>query len=387
MLLINLYMLISKLQLSPIRFLRRDLAKKKKRRAMLLNKKLPFMMRFRLRILFQNTSAYVILSIGIFFGGIIAIFGFMFGPLLDDYANLIVNEKICDYQYVLYNQAETDSKEAEKYCLQSLDSTMPGYLTDEISIYGIEDDSAYINKDIPEGQVLVSEGILKKFKLNAGDSISLKEAYSDKSYDFVIADAYPYSASLAVFMNKDEFIEKFDKDEDYFTGYFSDEELEDIDEKDILTIVTESDLTKVSDQMKNSMGEFMSLFKYFGGIMLALLMYLMTKQVIEKNAQSIAMTKILGFRDGEISRLYLLMTGIVVLIAMALTIPLTDTILRCIFESYLYKEVSGYIPYIVSKSCYVYTSIICLGCFLIVTVFMFIKIGKIKKSEALKNVE
>jgi len=387
MIVINLYMLIDKLKISPIRFLRRDLAKKKKRRAMLLNKKLPFLMRFRLRILFQNISVYITLMLGIFLGSVIAVFGFMYGPLLVDYADMIVEEKICNYQYVLMEQIETDTEGAEKYCIEELNLTKKGYLTDEVSVYGIDQGSLYITKDIPEGKILVSEGILKKYKLNVGDQLTLKAPYSDKTYEFEVSDDYKYSASLAIFINKEEFNEIFDKTEEYFTGYFSNAQIEDIDDKDIATVITENDLTKVSDQMINSIGQFMSMFKYFGVIMLVLLMYLMTKQVIEKNAQSIAMTKILGFRNNEISRLYIFMSGFVVLVAYLITVPLTDLILRWMFCDFLYKELSGYIPYIVSNSCYIYTFIIGGACFALVSVCMFFKIGKIEKSEALKNVE
>jgi len=387
MIVINIFMLISKLKLSPIRFLRRDLAKKKKRRAMLLNKKIAFISRFRLRILFQNIPAYITLAVGIVFGGIIAIFGFMFGPLLTDYADKIVDEKICDYQYVLMGMPETATEGAEKYCIGSLELSLDGYLPDEIGVYGIVEDSAYITKDIPKGEALVSEGILDKYKLNKGDTLTLQDPYSDKEYNLTIADSYPYSASLSVFINRDEYNEMFDKNEDYFTGYLSNTEIKDIDSRLIVTVITESDLTKVSDQMLDSVGSFMDLFKYFGAIMLALLMYLMTKQVIEKNAQSIAMTKILGFANKEIAGLYLVMTGIVVLIAIVITIPITDMVLRLLFEKYLYTQMTGYMPYIVSNSCYVYTVLICVGCFAFVSAFMFLKIGRISKSEALKNVE
>jgi len=387
MMVINVYMLINKLQLSPIRFLRRDLAKKKKRRAVLLNKKLPFITRFRLRILFQNLSAYITLIFGVILGGIIAIFGFMFGPLLIDYADLIVSEKICDYQYILMDRVETSTEGAEKYCIGALEISLEGYLKDEISIYGISEDSAYITKDIPEGKVLVSEGLLAKYGFNKGDTLILKDSYSDKTYDFIIADSYPYSAALAIFMNRDEYIEKFNEKEDYYTGYLSNKEITDIDSKDIASVITESDLTKVSDQMMNSVGSFMALFKFFGAIMLALLMYLMTKLVIEKNVQSISMTKILGFSNKEIAGLYLVMTGFVALFAIIITIPVTDIVLRLLFEKVMYTMMSGYLPYIVSGSCYVYTVIISIMCFALVSVFMFIKIGKIRKSEALKNVE
>lgn len=384
---INLYMIISKLKLSPIKFLRRDLSKKKKRRAVLLNKNIAFISRFRLRILFQNVSAYAVMIFGIFCGSVIAVFGFMFGPLLSDYADLIVEEKICDYQYVLMEQNETECEGVEKYCITSLEMEMEGFLKDDVSIYGIEDNSAYITKEIPVEEVLISEGIAKKYKLKIGDIITLDDPYSDKAYDFTVGGTYAYSAALSVFMNIDEYRQTFGEKEDYFTGYFSNRKITDIDSKDIATVITESDLTKVSDQMLNSMGEFMSLFKFFGAIMLALLMYLMTKQIIEKNTQSIAMTKILGFRNREIAGLYLVMTGIVVIASLLLTMPLTDGILRFIFENYLYKEVSGYLPFIVSNNCYIYTFAIGIACFAIVAAFMIFKIGRIEKSEALKNVE
>ena len=382
-----LVMLNAKLKLSPIRFLRHDLAAVKRRRAVLLNKKMPFLTRFRLRILFQNIPAYITMVIGIFFGGVIAVFGFMFGPLLEDYADMIVEQKLSEYQIVLMEEKETDTPGAEKYCITGLDSMTEGYLTDEVSIYGIEENSAYVTADIPEGSVLVSEGYADKFRAGAGDTITLKDPYSDTTYDFVVAGTYPYSASLAVFMNRDEFNECFEEDEDHFSGYFSNTEITDLDSEDIATVITEADLTKVSDQMMTSLGGFMDLFKYFGAVMLLLLIYLMTKQVIDKNLQSIAMTKILGFRNGEIAGLYLVITSIVVLVALAGSVPLIDLLLRWMFRDYIYKEMTGYIPYIVSPMCYVYEIAMGIGCYVIVCVLMMVKIFRIEKSEALKNVE
>ena len=101
MVIINLAILSSKLKLSPIKFLRHDLSANKNKRAVRLSEKLPFMSRFGLRIVMQNASAYLVMLIGVIFGGIICIFGFMFTPMLRDYAVLIEEEKLCDYQYVL----------------------------------------------------------------------------------------------------------------------------------------------------------------------------------------------------------------------------------------------------------------------------------------------
>lgn len=387
MILINLLVLNSKLKLSPIKFLRYDLSKKKNRKAFKLSHKMPFFSRFRLRILFQNIPAYLTLFIGVLFGCIICVFGFMFGPLLEDYSKLIISEKLSDYQYVLIEEKETETNSAEKYAVTSLDSMVEGYVTDEISIYGITDNSEYITADIPDGEVLVSVGIANKFKLGVGDTLTLKDPYKDKTYSFKIGGTYDYYAAMSVFMNIDEFNSTFGENADHFSGYFSNEEIKDIDSDYIATVITDADLTKVSDQMMNSVGSFMNVYKGFGAIMLVLLMFLMTKQVIEKNMQSIAMTKILGFRNGEIAKLYLIITSFVVIASLLISVPIVDQALRFMFDSVLYTEMSGYIPYIVSNVCYIKCVALGIICYAVVCAVMMIKIGKIKKSEALKNVE
>ncbi|MEI3193661.1 MAG: hypothetical protein V8S22_06905 [Lachnospiraceae bacterium] len=65
------------------------------------------------------------------------------------------------------------------------------------------------------------------------------------------------------------------------------------------TTITQDDLTKVSRQLDVSMGEMFQLFNVFSFLILfALLIYLLTK-LIEKNASSISMVKILGYKTGR----------------------------------------------------------------------------------------
>jgi putative ABC transport system permease protein len=368
-------------------FLRRDLKKKKKKKALRLNTKIPFLQRFRLRILFQNIPNYLTLFIGIQFAAIVVIFGRMFLPLLDDYAKVVENSMISTYQYVL-NTPETTSRDgAETYCLTELETMDARYMTDDVSVYGIVEDSAYITKAIPEGKILASHAIMEKFGFQVGDTLTLKAHYDDLTYDFVIGDVYDYDAGLAIFMAREDYLELFDKAEDYFTGYFTNEKLTDIDEKLIATIVTKDDMTKVSRQLKVSMGSFMKVFSIFGVIMFVLLMYLLSKQVIEKNAQSISMVKILGFRDGEIGRLYIVATSMVVVVSLLVAVPLADGILRWAFHSYLYTEITGYIPYIISKNCFVFMIAAGLVCYGAASLMQLWKIKRIPKSDALKNVE
>lgn len=386
MLVINLAILNSKLKLSPLKFLRRDLRRRTKKKAFHLNSGIPFLTRFRLRIIFQNIPNYLILFIGIVFASILLVYGIMFGPLLDDYSQQINSSMFADYQYVLKAQAETEDKDAEKYCLATLKTTSEKYQTEDIMVYGV-DGTSYVDVPLGEGEAYVSDGYMIKYGLNTGDTIVLKDKYSDESYEFTVAGEYEYPASLAVFISRKEFNKKFDKDEDYYTGYLSNRELEDIDEAYISTIITEDDLTKISRQLTVSMGDFMLVFQYFGVIMFLLLMYLLSKQIIEKNAGSISMVKILGYSNGEIGGLYIVATTISVVLSLLLSIPVCYYILKWMFSSYLYTQISGYIPFIISNTVYVKVFIYGIVSYALVAALQMYKIGKIPKSDALKNVE
>jgi putative ABC transport system permease protein len=311
----------------------------------------------------------------------------MFAPLLDDYAILVENSMIAKYQYVLKTPVETAEDGVEKYCAYELETTDERYMIDEVTVYGIEENSAYIDQTIPDGKILASNSIMEKFGLQDGDTFTLKSPYEETTYEFVIAGRYDYDAGLAIFMTRDDYLEMFDKADDYFTGYFSDELLSDIDEKQIATIITKDDMTKVSRQLKVSMGSFMKLFDVFGAVMFMLLMYLLSKQIIEKNATSISMVKILGFTNGEIGGLYIVATSVVVVLSLLTAVPLTDGILRWAFHSYLYTEITGYIPYIISPNCFVFMIVLGLICYGAVSILQLVKIQKIPKSDALKNVE
>ncbi len=388
MLVINISVISGKLKLSPLKLIRRDLSSSKSGRAVRLNTKIPFINRFRLRIILQNIPGYITMFFGIFIGGVLVVFGTMFGPLLADYKELIVNDRICDYQYILTEQAETSDAQAEKYAVTSLKTTDKRFMEDEISIFGIESGSQYVNADISDGILAVSNGITEKFGLAEGDVITLKDPYNDKKlYDFTIGTIYNYNSGMAIFMTHSDYCEKFGESADYFTGYFSNSELSDIDDGKVAAVITVSDMTKASDQLTTSLGEMMSLFKWLGVIVFALLMFIMSKQIIEKNANSISMTKILGFSNGEIGGLYITATSAAVVISLLISIPLIDIMIKFLFEAMLYTRMTGFIPFAISADSYIQMFVLGICSYAVIAIVQMKKINRIPKSIALKNVE
>ncbi|MBO4292718.1 MAG: ABC transporter permease, partial [Lachnospiraceae bacterium] len=213
------------------------------------------------------------------------------------------------------------------------------------------------------------------------------DKYADKYYDFIVAGAYPYEASLAVFMNLEEFNEVFDKTPDYYSGYFADHELSKLTESNIYMKLDSSIFSSFADQLWQSFASMMGPVRWFGVLMFVLMVYLLSKQIIERNTVSISMAKILGFTGGEIGGLYIVSTTLVVAASLLVSVPVVDRLMRLIFKTYLYRRMSGYLPYCVSSSCYMKMILLGLCSYVIVIVLQLFKIRRIKKSMALKNLE
>ena len=101
MLVVNFGILHHKLRLSPLKFLRRDLSGRKKKKAVYLSPKLKIFTRFRLRVIFQNFSNYIVLFIGVVFANLLLFFGLLLPSVLDHYQMEIQNNMIAKYQYIL----------------------------------------------------------------------------------------------------------------------------------------------------------------------------------------------------------------------------------------------------------------------------------------------
>ncbi len=383
---INLFMIWRKMSLSPLAFIRRDLSKNKKKKTMILPR-FKFFHRFRMRIIFQNIPSYIVLLVGICMANALLLFGLMMNPLLAHFQDEILSHQIANYQYILKTPIVTDEKDAEKYSVYSLKTTFEGFDEEDITIFGVVDESKYINQKIKKGEIYISDGFAAKYNLEIGDTFTLNDSYKDTDYTYKITGTYDYPAILCVFMNIEQFNEELGYDKEYFSGYFSDVEITDIDDVYIKTTITQDDLTKTSRQIEKSMGGVFYLFHGFAVALYLLVIYLLAKVVLEKNTTSISMVKILGYDNREVKRLYLSATGIAVAIIIIITIPMSRAILYAIYRPMMQQAFTGWLPYYIEP--YVYPEMFLIGMvtYFVVELILYRKIKKIPMDEALKNVE
>lgn len=331
MLVVNLIVIIRMIQHTPLQFLRHDLKKTKRKKAMRLPR-WNFMSRFRLRIMFQNVANYLILFVGIFFIMVMLAMAVGMPDTLDYYKKNTDSMMFAKYQYVLKsyvdadgNVLETGNSDAEKFDMTSLLRRTDEF-DEEVSVYGVETDSAYVKlkgmDSLKDNEVYISDSFADKYGIKPGDTIKLDAQYEKKTYKFKVKGTYDKSQSIAVFMPIEHFADTFDFADGRFSGFLSDTKIKDIDESNIATTITIRDITKMADQLDHSMGSYMQYFQVLCILLSAVMIYLLTKLIIEKNETAISMTKILGYDNREIASLYLVSTSIVVVISDIISVVL-----------------------------------------------------------------
>ena len=398
-----------KLKLSPLKFLRRDLNPRKQRRAFPLSPVLPFFGRFRLRVIFQNLSNYCILLVGSLFANLLVMCGMIFPSILAHYQAEVGQNMLSEYQYMLQipysamdeehklesllsmmlfqHEAQTENEDAEKFSVYALNTLEGIYKSEEVLLYGVEPDSRYISLETEGTQVSVSSAYAEKYGVQPGDMIVLKEAYEETEYAFQVGGIYDYLGAIAVFMDREALNRTFELGDDYFAGYFSDTEITDIDEAYIASVIDLEDLTKISRQLNVSMGGMMELVQGFAVLIFMVLVYLLSKIIIERNAHSISMTKILGYTNGEISRLYIVSTSMMVVLFLLLSLPIESWIMEFLFQMIMMSSIPGWISFYMDPMIYVRMFAMGLGTYLVVALLELRKIRKVPMDAALKHVE
>ena len=395
MFVVNLIVIVRMLRHTPLQFLRHDLKKSKRKKAI----RLPhwkFMSRFRVRIMFQNISNYLILFVGICFIMVMLAMAVGMPDTLTYYQKHASNLMFTKYQYVLktYQNADgsivtTDNEDAENFAMKSLVKRSDA-LDEEISTYGVVDDSQYIKisdlESLEKNEVYISDSYADKYGIVIGDTIKLEEKYTDDSYNFKVCGIYDQCQSIAVFMPIDQYREVFDLDDDAFSGFFSDSKITDIDSDMIASTITKRDITKMCDQLDHSMGSYMQYFQVLCILLSMAMIYLLTKLIIEKNENAISMTKILGYENREIASLYLLSTTIVMIVIDVLTVAVGVWVMNFAWKEIL-MTYSGWFSFHMETISYVKMFAFVLIGYVIVMILDFQRIKKIPMDQALKNVE
>ena len=277
--------------------------------------------------------------------------------------------------------------QAEKYAVYQLQYDRGnGNGEEAISVYGISPNSRYWKGlNVGDGRVAFGGGLLDKFGWSEGQKVELRDKYKAQDYSLEYAGkdcAWGSKSDMNIYMSIEDFNELFGNDAAYFNGYVSDEKL-DLDARYFAGDTTPDDMRAVGDQFIGMMSKMIGMMIGLAVFIFLLFMYLLTKAVIDHSARSISYMKVFGYRDGEISHLYIRSITLCVAASLVLSLPLIIGSLTAIFRSMLLAysgNIEIYVP--------AWSMAVCVGIgfatYLIVALLHMRSIKRVSLAEALK---
>lgn len=408
MILVNFILIYRKLSFPTLKFLKGDLSKDKQNKAIKLNEKSSFESRFRKRIILQNIPNYIVIIIGILMGTILFSIGTVYKKSVDNQLQLVAEKQISENQYILTIPFPLKDKPVEEFSFYSFSFAKPHYLETKIQAYGVINNSEYIDLDF-EGTdgIFVSSAFQKKFNTKIGEQLEFNDISKNINYTYEVAGIYEYDLSPAIFMpieklnsviigeNINKYIDTgkkvaeelgFEIPENFhfFNAYFSNEEVE-IPEIVVLTIVNKSNMVTEAKRISKAGSGISIILIALGAGIDILLMFLLTKQIIEKNQKSISMCKILGFESEEIAKLYIVATTIVVVLGLLFSLPFIYGSNLLFFKTVIYPGSVTFVDMVIPWYVYLVAFGAGLASYLVTTFIQMKHIKKISMVQALKE--
>ena len=405
--LITLLGLLRKMGKTPLQFLRHEASGKSgTKRGFRLPERLGFAARFRIRVFLRNLGNFATLFVGIGFASLLLLFALAILPTMNHYADNLVNSLVAEHQYTLKAPVElegTDDEDvhpvnttdngaekiaqAEKYAVYTLQYDRgEGNGEETVTVYGISPDSAYWKDvNVGGGRIVFGGGLIDKFGLSEGDTVNMYDKYEDETRKMEFAGdscTWGSRSDMNLYMSLDDFNEFFGNDADYFNAYASDEELE-LDPLYFASETTPDDMRAIGDQFTGMMDKMIGMLLSLSVFIFLLFIYLLTKAVIDRSARSISYMKVFGYRDREISKLYIRSITICVVASLVLCLPLIIGSLTAIFKAMLISY-SGNIEIYVPWTAMVQTVAAGLATYLAVAALHTRSIKRVPLSEALK---
>ncbi len=291
-----------------------------------------------------------------------------------------------EYMYLYKYPEEKAPSGSEAAYIETLSIPCYDYILD-VSVMGLQSNSQYFEArpSKSKNKIIINNSMHERFKLNAGDTVTLTDAAADINYTFTVEGIAQYSVGFAIFMDIDSMRELFGQDEDYFNVVYSDKAL-DIDEGRLYAVTSKADIEKSASVFVDMMRPMVITLITVSLLIFCVVMYLMMGVMIDRSASGISLMKIFGYRSNEIRKLYLNGNTLIIALGSLICIPAGKAIMDALYPSFIANIACGMnvtFPWYLYLGIY---AVIMTGYF-IINFLLIGKINKITPAEVLKNRE
>ena len=345
-----------------------------------------YVRRFQVRQLIRESRSAVGVVLAIFICFLLMMIGINAWVLCDHVGNDNVTDTRYSHMYLYkYPEAEAPAGGHGAIAL-SMKKAILGYNMD-VTVLGLAQDNPFFDAAPPESmsRVQISSAMAQKYGLKAGDVFTVEDAQSDRVYAFTADSVVRYSPAFYVFMDIDSLRELFDLPEDYYNVVFSDKDLG-VDPGRLYSVSTREDVEKAANIFVELMWSMVITMLVASAAIMALVMYLMMKVMIDHAGGSIALFKLFGYRKRELSALFLNGNTLLIALGVLVSIPLSKRLMDAMYP-YLVSNVPCAIDLRFEPWIYAALFAGCMLIYALIHAFLVRRIRRIQPNEVLKNRE
>lgn len=298
---------------------------------------------FRRRIMLKHgllhPSRELVLIIGVAFATLIIMYGVVARTALS-YLVEDTFQNVYKYNYMyLLNYYEKENKYPNTEPFNMLSFYLKGTKA-KVVLYGIPKSSEMVvlrdnkgNRIEIEGLV-ISQSLADKFNLKVGDTLNVVNNIDGKEYSLKISQIADLYVGNNGYMNLEEFNKTFGFEEGSFIGLYSMDKL-DIPKENLVTYMSKEDIIKTFRDSAQSIDQMLQVMYMLSFFLAFIIIYVLSSLVITENRKPLAIFKILGYRDGELSSMFLGFNNYSFLVGFLLGIPLYNALIIYIINQAL----------------------------------------------------
>ncbi len=417
---INYFYINRKLKNKPLAFLRRELNKRNLKNAV----KLPnfsFITRYRLRVLLRNKGSFIVLFLGILFGSVLLIFGLDMSLILNNYIDEIEYSMPSNYQTFLKAPLEQvlvtenfyvddsagsefqteiisdivgrEKKDISLFTAMAVEVDHPVFDSKiGIQLYGVDINSKFLagkQKRLSEYQsdydIYATEGFLKKTNLAVGDKVTLYNKFKGESYNLrIVGKTEGFASTLSIVMPREQLNDLVGNKPSHYNGIMSDDDLG-LDSKYVASKVKRDDMRGVGKQLIKTFSSMAYIILIISIAIFFVVMYVLSKSIIEKYTREIAYLRIFGYTGREINNVYIRVSTVFIILSAVVLIPIEKFVVEQLFNLSLLK-LDAYISFYLPSYIFLYAFLAVIISYVVIRFFLLNKVKKIEMVEALKDV-
>lgn len=251
----------------------------------------------------------------------------------------------------------------------------------EVTLLGIEPDNPFFDFTVERSnrhEVILSSAMAQKYGLKKGDTFTVEDE-DGKKCSFTVAAVKQYAVGYYMFMHRADMQEWWE--EDGYNVVMAAHELSIPSEK-LYGVTTGEEIAKAADVMIRLMRSLIVMVLSVSVIIFALVLYLMLKMTIDRASMSISLLRLLGFRKGEIRKMYLTGHFYMVLGSALIGVPIAKCVIDSLFP-YMISNVGAPMDIAFDSKTYVFIFGVIFGLYFLIDIVLVRRLGKITPEEIL----